>query len=107
LVANADGNMVPDAAVGIDSAQAGTGVLTLAPDARLVRGAVRVDHTLGPAVGRRANHFREAGALAATGHIPWRVGVWPTGVWHTGVHDGRWTCCKEHAIIRTVGTGHS
>jgi hypothetical protein len=86
LVANADGNMVPDAAVGIDSAQAGTGVLTLSPNARLVRGAVRVDHTLGPAVGRRANHVREAGALAAVPDHPGRVAVGPAGVRVAGIH---------------------
>ena len=56
---NADGNVISHVALGVDPAQAGTRVLTLAVDAGLVRGAVGVDDTLRPAVGRGADHFRQ------------------------------------------------
>ena len=65
LVADADRNMVPHIAVSVDTAEARTGVLTLAADARLVRRAVRVHDTLRPAVGWGADHLGEARTLAA------------------------------------------
>ena len=58
LVADTDRHMVPDAAVGIDTTQTGAGVLALSGDASKLLGAVRVDHTLRPAVRGRSNHFR-------------------------------------------------
>ena len=51
LVTYADGNVVPHTAVGVDPTKARTRILALAPDASLVRGAVRVDHALRSAVG--------------------------------------------------------
>ena len=51
LVADADWNVVPYTAVGVDPTKARTRILALAPDASLVRGAVRVDHALRSAVG--------------------------------------------------------
>ena len=38
--------MVPDLAVSVDTTQTRTGVLALSVDARPVRGAVGIDHTL-------------------------------------------------------------
>ena len=73
LVADADGHMVTDAAVGVDSTKTRTGVLALAPDASLVRGAVRVDHTLRPAVWRGPNHFRQTGTLASVTNHSWGI----------------------------------
>ena len=58
LVTDADGNMVPDTAVSVDTTQARTWVLALTPDACFVGRAVGVDHTLRPAVWRRPNHLR-------------------------------------------------
>ena len=87
LIADADGHMVADAAVGIDSTETRTGVLALATDASLVRGAVRVDHTLGAAVGRGPYHFRQTRAATLAANISWRVGVWSTGVGVAGVGD--------------------
>ena len=46
--------MVTHSAVGIDTTETRTGVLTLSVDTGLVRGAVRVDHTLWSAVGGHA-----------------------------------------------------
>ena len=51
LVADANGNMVPHTAIGVEPTKAGTRVLTLLPYASLVSGTVRVDHTLRSAVG--------------------------------------------------------
>ena len=87
LVAYADGHMVADAAVGIDSTETRTGVLALATDASLVRGAVRVDHTLRATVWRGPNHFRQTRAATLAANISWRVGVWSTGVGVAGVGD--------------------
>ena len=67
--------MVSNSAVGIDAAEARTRVLALSVDAGLVRWTVRVDHTLRPAVGRRANHLWQAGALAAVSDGSWRIAV--------------------------------
>ena len=66
LVADTDRHMVPDAAVGIDTAQTGAGVLALSGDASKLLGAVRIDHTLRPAVRGRTDHSRCAIALALT-----------------------------------------
>lgn len=52
LVTDADGNMVSDVAVGVDTTQARTWVLALASDTGLVGRTVGVDHTLRPAVWR-------------------------------------------------------
>ena len=79
--------MVPHLAPGVHPAQAGTRVLTLAVDAGLVRGAVGVDDTLRPAVGRGADHFRQAGALATVADGSWWVGVGSTRVGHARVFD--------------------
>ena len=84
-VANTDGHMVPHPAVRVDPAQAGTRVLTLSTDAGLVRGTVRVDGALRPAVGREAFHVGQAGALAFIAHLAGRQGVWSTRVGLTGI----------------------
>ena len=86
LVADADWYMVADAAVGIDSTETRTGVLALATDASLVRGAVRVDHTLRTAVRRGPNHFRQTGTLASVSNHSWGVAVSSTRVGITWVH---------------------
>ena len=72
--------MVAHIAVGVDTAQARTRVLALSVDAGLVRWTVRVDHTLWPAVGRRANHLWQAGALALAIKLSGRVRIWTTRV---------------------------
>ena len=78
--------MVPHPAVGIDATQAGTRVLTLSTDAGLVRGTVGVYDTLRPAVGRGADHFRQAGALASFPNSSGRVGVGSTRIRITGIN---------------------
>ena len=82
--------MVPHPAVGIDTTQAGTRVLTLSTDAGLVRGTVRVNITFGPAVGRGADHFRQAGALASVPNGSGWVGVGSTGVWLARIFRHNW-----------------
>ena len=77
--------MVPNTAVGIDTTEAGTGVLTLSVDTGFVLRTLRVDDTLWTTVGRSSYHLRQAGALTRTPHIPGRVGVWPTRVGLAGV----------------------
>lgn len=54
-VAAAHGRVVDDGAAGVGAARAGTGVAASLVHARAVAGALRVDGTLGPAAGRRAN----------------------------------------------------
>ena len=86
LVTDADRNMVSHITIGIDTAEARAGVLTLASDASLVRGAVRVDDTLWAAVGWGANHIWEARTLAALTNYPRWVAVWTTWIRITWVN---------------------
>ena len=81
--------MVSHAAVSIYATQTRTWVLTLAVDAGLVRGAVRVDRALRPAVGRGADHFGQAGALATVADGSGWVGIRSTRVWLTWIHIHR------------------
>ena len=85
LVTDADWNMVPHVTIGIDTAEARAWVLTLASDASLVRGAVRVDDTLWAAVGWGADHLGEARTLAALSYYSRWIAIWTTGVWITRV----------------------
>ena len=81
-----DWNMVSHITIGIYTAEARAWVLTLASDASLVRGAVRVDDTLRAAVGWRADHVWEARTLAAlTNYARW-VAVWTTWIRITWVN---------------------
>ena len=89
LVTDADGDMAPHATVGIDTTDARTGVLALAVDAGPVQWAVGVDDTLRPAVGRRADHLPQAGALALAPDGPRRVAVGTAGVRLARVRDDR------------------
>ena len=86
LVANTDGNMIPDPAVGIDATQAGTGILALAVDTRLVGWTIGIDDAFRSAVGRRSNHFRQAGAIASVPNSSGRIGVGSTGIGITWVY---------------------
>ena len=93
--------MVSNSAVGIDAAEARTRVLALSVDAGLIGGTVRIDDALWPAVGRRANHLRQAGAAALTANVPRRVAVGPTRVGHTRVlHDDWLNSCKSRCITQ-------
>ena len=86
LVTDADWHMVSHVTIGIDTTEAGAWVLTLASDASLVRGAVRVDDTLWPAVGRGADHVWEARTLTALTNYPRWVAVWTTWIRITRVN---------------------
>ena len=88
LVADTNGNMASNSAVGIDAAEARTRVLALSADAGLVRRTVRVDDTLWAAVGRRANHLWQAGALATVSDGSWRIAVGSTwvGITRVSIH---------------------
>ena len=92
LVTDAERHMIPDIAVGIDTAEAGTGVLTLSVDAGLVLGALRVDNTLWPAVWRLANHVRQTRALTRAPQVAGRIGVGAAGVRVTRIFYDHW--CK-------------
>jgi hypothetical protein len=85
LVADTDGHMVSDPAVGIDATQVGAGVLTVHVDAGQLCGAVIVDGTLWPAVGRASDHARHARALTGATNIPWWQAVGSAGVGLAGV----------------------
>ena len=90
LVTDAQGHVVADTAVCVDAAEAGTRVLTLSVDTGAVLGTLRVDHALGPAVGRRPDHVGEASAVARATQVAGRVGVGPAGIRVTWVlhNDG-------------------
>jgi hypothetical protein len=77
--------MVVDAAIGIDAAEARTGVNTLLVAAGLVWGAVRVDHTFWPTVGWGADHSWAAGAVAAIPNNTGRVTVGAAWVGIAGI----------------------
>jgi hypothetical protein len=72
--------MVPHTAVCIDSTQAGARILAFPIDAGLVLGTVRVDGALWATVGRRANHVRQAGALAPLANDTRRIAVGSAGI---------------------------
>ena len=80
LVTDAERHVIPDFAVGIDTAEARTRILTLSVDARLVLGALGVDNTLWPAVWRLANHVRQTRAVTRAPQIAGRIGVGAAGV---------------------------
>ena len=80
LVADTNRHVVPDPAVGIDATQSRTRILAFSGDASQLLGAVRVDHTLRAAIGRRANHLRHASAPTLTTNIPWWQCVWSTRI---------------------------
>lgn len=82
--------MVADTAVCVDAAEAGARVLALSVDTGAVLRALRVDHALRPAVGRRPDHVGQAGAVAGAAQVAGRVGVGPAGVRVTRVlhNDG-------------------
>ena len=93
LVADTDRHMVPDAAVGIDTAQTGAGVLALSGDASKLLGAVRVDVALRTTVWRRSDHTRRAIALALTAIVPWLKGIWSTRIGVTRIFfNNRFNC---------------
>ncbi len=72
--------MIPHAAIGIDAAGTGTGVLAPLVLTSLVRRAIVVDDTFWTTVGRHALDPGQTGAVAAVPNRSWRVGVRPTGV---------------------------
>ncbi len=72
--------MISHSTVSVNTAQAGTRVPTLLADTSLVLRALGVDHALGAAVGRRADHSRQTGALTTFADGLRRVGVGPAGV---------------------------
>ena len=86
LVTDADWHMVSHATISIDTTEARAWVLALASDASLVRGAVRVDDTLWPAVGWGADHIWEARTLAALTNYPRWVAVWTAWIRITWVN---------------------
>ena len=89
IVANAERQMISDITTSIDPTQTRTRVLALSVDAGLIGGTVRIDDALWPAVGRRANHLRQAGAAALTANVPRRVAVGSAGVGVTWVRNNR------------------
>ena len=86
LVTNTDGDVISNPAVGIDSTEARTGVLTLPVDTGSVSRTVVVDLTLWPAVGWRAQHLRQTVTLTPGPYHSRRFAVWSTGVRIAGVH---------------------
>ena len=71
LIADTNGDMVPDSAVGIDATKARTGILAFPVDAGQLLRAVRVDNALRATVGWRADHLRHAGAVASVSNLLW------------------------------------
>ena len=82
--------MVSNPAVGIDSTESRTGILTLPVDAGFVCGTVVVDLTLRPTVGRRSQHLRQTVTLTPGPHHSGRFAVGSTGVRLAGVHCYHW-----------------
>jgi hypothetical protein len=69
LIADTDGDMVPDSAVGIDAAKTRAWILAFPVDAGQLLRAVRVDNALRATVGWRADHLRHAGAVASVSNL--------------------------------------
>ena len=78
--------MVLNSAIGIDTAQAGTGVLALPRNTGHVGGTVRVDYTFRPAVWWGPYHIRETRALASFSYLSRRITVGATRVGITGIN---------------------
>jgi len=85
LVANTQWDVVADSTVCVGATQPRTGVNALLVSASQLRGAVRVELALWPAVRRLAYHAGLARAVTAVTVVPRRVGVGPTGVGVAGV----------------------
>ena len=85
LVTNTDGNVVSNPAVGIDSTESWTGILTLSVDACFVLRTFRVDNTFRSAVWRAPNHLGQTSAVTRTAEVPGRIAVWTAGVRITGI----------------------
>ncbi len=85
LVADTHGHMVAHVAEGVDTAQAGTGVLAPAAAAGPVRRTVRVHHALGPTIRRRTDHVGQAGAAALAIDRLRGMGIGPAGVGIAGI----------------------
>ena len=97
LVANTQWDVVADSAVCVGATQPRTGVNALLVSASQLRGAVRVELALWPAVRRLAYHAGLARAVTAVTVVPRRVGVGPTGVGVAGVFfNDRSDCCKNN-----------
>lgn len=97
--AGADGKMVLNAALGIDSAGAVARIATFLGDAGSIRGTVRVHNALGSAVGWRSNVVGQAGAgglfvaHSALGiQSAWRWLAWSLGHRHVLGHRRRSGC---------------
>ena len=86
--------MVSDSAVGIDSTEARTGILTLSVDAGLVGGTVSVDLALGSAVGGRAKHLWKTVALTSAANSSWRFTVGSTRIRITRILSHYWFWCR-------------
>ena len=89
MITDTDRDVISDPTEGVCAAQPWTGVQTLAVDARLVLGTVRVHDTLWPAVGGRSYHFRQTGAVAAVADLSGRVAVGTARVRLARVVGGR------------------
>ena len=102
LVADTNGHMVPDPAVGIDATEARAGILALSGDASKFLGAVGVDNTLRSAVRRRSDHFSHACAATIPPIISGRQAVWTTRIGITGVFlNHRLNGCKMVLKLKT------
>ena len=72
--------MVADLTSSINATKARARILTLSIDTCLVLRTVRVDNTLRAAVGRRPDHFWQAGTMATVPNDSWWIGVWSARV---------------------------
>lgn len=80
--------MVLRRALCIEATDADAGVLAALTDAGPIRGAVLVNHTLRPAVGRRSKHASGTRALGPVVDIA-TVGIGPAGAGQAGIHVSR------------------
>jgi hypothetical protein len=80
LVADANGDVVPDPARGVDAAKPRTGIHTSLVFAGKFSGAVLVENTLRAAIWRGSYHAVLTVAVTAVVISSWRTGIGATGV---------------------------
>ncbi len=96
--------MIDHLAVGVGAAGAGTRVNTLLIDAGRVAGTVRVDDTLGPAVGRHAHIVGQAGAGRDVVGVA-ALGVGTAGAGQAGIYRPRHRRRRRDFNARALAEG--
>ena len=90
LVTDTERDVISDTAVGIDTTEPRTGILTFSVDACFVWWTVRVNNTFWSTVGRSSNHLWQTGTVTSVTNLSRRIAVWSTRIWLTRIFFYDW-----------------